>query len=179
MVLQVGVKVFLRNLEGKYLLIGRSPIKYPNTKGHWDIVGGRIEPGSKLLNNLRREVKEETQLDIIGEPKLVYAQDIIPDEEKHVIRLTYIGNTKGEPVLDTSENIEYKWLSLEEIKNFKDVDIYIKEILDRGMLSWEIAADKVSSIYAKYRRSSSMAEQCFRKAEVGGSTPLSGSKRIL
>ena len=66
---------------------------------------------------------------------MIYAQDIIPNEEKHVVRLTYVGVTKGEPVLDTEENTEYKWLSLAEIKNFPDVDIYVKEILNKGILS--------------------------------------------
>jgi len=134
MILQVGVKVFLRNADGKYLIIRRSPIKYPDARGGWDIVGGRIDVGSKLMENLRREVKEETQLKILGEPKLLYAQDIIPNSEKHVIRLSYIGETRGEPILDTSENIEYKWLPLDKLKQQGDLDVYVKEILDKGYL---------------------------------------------
>lgn len=134
MILQVGVKIFLKNAEGKYLLIRRNPVKYPGTKGEWDIVGGRINPGSLLLDNLRREVKEETQLEIMSEPVLVAAQDIIPNEEKHVVRLSYIGMTKGEPVLDTEESIEYKWLTYEELKNHENLDIYIKELIEKSLL---------------------------------------------
>lgn len=134
MILQVGVKAFLKNKEGKFLLVKRSQEKYKNTKGLWDIVGGRIEPGSNLLENLKREVKEETQLEIVSEPKLIYAQDIIPNEEKHIVRLTYTAETKGEPILDTSENIEYKWLSIEEIKKQEDLDIYVKEIIEKGLV---------------------------------------------
>ncbi len=134
MTLQVGVKIFLRNPEGKYLLVKRSSEKYKNAKGNWDIVGGRIEAGSSLIENLRREVKEETQLEITSEPVLIYAQDIMPNEEKHVVRLSYSGETSGEPTLDTSENIEYKWLSIQEIKAHDDLDTYIKEILDKGIL---------------------------------------------
>jgi ADP-ribose pyrophosphatase YjhB (NUDIX family) len=134
MILQVGVKIFLRNQDGKYLLMRRSPEKYPDVKGEWDIPGGRINPGSLLIENLRREVKEETQLEIISEPKLIYAQDIIPNEEKHVVRLSYVGETRGEPILDTSENVEYKWLSLNELKNYSNVDIYAKKIIDSAAL---------------------------------------------
>ena len=108
--------------------------KYKNVKGEWDIVGGRIDPGSKLLENLKREVMEETQLEILGEPKLIYAQDIIPNPEKHVVRLSYIGDTVGEPILDTTENTEYQWLYLTELKNQDNLDVYVKEILDLGLI---------------------------------------------
>ena len=114
--LQVGVKIFLRNKEGKFLIVRRNPEKYKNVNGEWDIVGGRIDPGSKLIDNLRREVREETKLVITSQPKLIHAQDIIPNEEKHVVRLSYVGSTEGEPVLDISENLEYKWLTLEELR---------------------------------------------------------------
>lgn len=133
--LQVGVKVFLRNKAGKFLLIKRSPIKYPNVLDAWDIVGGRIEPGSKLIENLRREVKEETKLEIISEPKLICAQDIIPNAEKHVVRLTYVADTEGEPKLDTEENTEYRWLTLEEIQAEPNLDKYVKEVLGKKLLS--------------------------------------------
>jgi len=135
MILQVGVKAFLSNGDGKYLLLHRSPIKYPGTRGTWDIPGGRIEIGTKLIDNLRREVKEETQLEITSEPTLIAAQDIIPNEEKHVVRLTYFARADGEPVLDTEENIEYKWVSLAELKQHEDVDIYVRELIEKGYLN--------------------------------------------
>ena len=87
-----------------------------------------------LIDNLRREVKEETQLEILSEPMLLFAQDIILGEEKHIVRLSYKGQTEGEPVLDTSENIEYKWLTVNELKLQEDLDIYVREILDKGLL---------------------------------------------
>jgi len=132
--LQVGVKAFLKNKDDKYLLLKRSTEKYKNTKGVWDIVGGRIEPGSRLIENLKREVKEETQLEITSEPRLIFAQDIIPNAEKHVVRLTYVADTEGEPILDMSENVEFKWLSIVELKKQEDLDIYVKEILDKDLV---------------------------------------------
>ena len=132
--LQVGVKIFLRNKEGKFLILKRNPVKYPGTKGDWDIVGGRIDPGTKLLENLKREVKEETGLEIISEPKLIHAQDIILNPEKHVVRLSYVGNTVGEPVLDPEEAIDYKWLGVEELGFQENLDIYVKEILEQKIL---------------------------------------------
>lgn len=128
LVLQVGVKVLLRDAKGNYLLLHRSPEKYPGTAGTWDIPGGRINPGTSLLENLKREVKEETGLSVVGEPKLIAAQDILRGE-KHVVRLTYVGEASGEVQLDTEENDSFEWSSKEEMKENADLDVFLKEVL--------------------------------------------------
>ena len=134
MELQVGVKILLRNKDGKYLLVRRSSDKYPNASGSWDIVGGRIEAGSTLLDNLKREVKEETNLDLAEEPKLIGGQDILRVPDKHIVRLTYTGPAEGQVKLDKKENTEFKWLSIDEIKKVSDLCLYLKELLDKGIL---------------------------------------------
>ena len=111
--LQVGVKVLLKNPEGKYLLMRSNPEKYPEKGAKWDIVGGRIDPGTSLFENLKREVLEEASLDLINEPKLMAAQDILRVPGKHIVRLTYLGNIEGEPKID-HESLEYKWFTGEE-----------------------------------------------------------------
>ena len=130
MILQVGVKAFLKNSEGKFLLLKRNTEKYPDTNGVWDIAGGRIEPGTTLIENLKREILEETGLEMTSEPKLIYAQDIIPNAEKHVVRLTYIAETAGTPILDQSENIAFEWLTLDEIRQKDNLDAYVKQLLE-------------------------------------------------
>ena len=129
--LQVGVKILLRNKEGKYLLLQRNPAKYPEVGAKWDIVGGRIDIGAPLLENLKREAKEEAGLEILGEPKLITAQDILK-ADKHVVRLTYLGEASGDVVL-SEEHSEFRWLSIEEFKKLEPMDRYIKEILDKNI----------------------------------------------
>ncbi len=132
MQLQVGVKVLLKNPEGKYLLMRRSPYEERGV-GKWDIAGGRIEAGTSLMENLAREVKEETGLGIIGEPKLLAAQDIIwPD--RHVVRITYTAEVSGEPKL-SPEHDEYRWFTYEEMKILDEMDDYLKKLLDAGVRS--------------------------------------------
>jgi ADP-ribose pyrophosphatase YjhB (NUDIX family) len=133
-ILQVGVKAFLKNTEGKFLLLKRNSKKYNNTKGSWDLSGGRIEPGTSLIENLQREVREETALLITSTLQLICAQDILHYQNTHVVRLTYIAECEGEIILDTTENTEYKWLTLEEMKEQEDLDQYVKEILDKGLI---------------------------------------------
>ncbi len=128
MELQVGVKIILQNKSSKFLLLQRNLAKYSeiNKNDSLDIVGGRINIGTPLIENLKREIFEETKLNLIGKPKLLAAQDILrPD--KHVVRLTYLDKTKGKPQLD-KEHISYKWFSLDEIKKQKGLDQYSREV---------------------------------------------------
>jgi ADP-ribose pyrophosphatase YjhB (NUDIX family) len=136
MELQVGVKILLKNKEGKFLLVRRNPKKYPEVGPKWDIVGGRINPGSTLVDNLKREIKEEVGLDYTGEPKLVAAQDILKVEGRHVVRLTYLGEIEGEPKID-DDHLEVKWFESKEIKSMSGevLDIYFKELTDSEVVS--------------------------------------------
>jgi phosphoglycolate phosphatase len=133
--LQVGVKVLLRNEHGKLLFVRRNlelP-KYAHMNKDWDIVGGRIDPGATLLENLKREVKEETGLDLTEPPKLLAAQDLLGIEGVHVVRLTYIASIEGEPVLG-DEHVDHKWLSKEEALSIPTLDRYVKELLENGTI---------------------------------------------
>ncbi len=133
MELQVGVKALLRNEEGKYLLLQRSSEKYPEVDAKWDIVGGRIEPGTPLIDNLKREIKEETGLELELEPLLVAAQDILRVPGRHVVRLTYWGTIEGEPKLD-GDHTEFGWFTKEEMRKLENLDIYFKELLDKDLI---------------------------------------------
>ena len=133
--LQVGVKALLKNKDGRFLLLVKSGKKYTEI-GYdiWDIPGGRIKPGVPLLENLKREIKEETGLDLKFKPSLIAAQDILRIEELHVVRLTYVADIDGDVRVDGEEHTDYKWLSLEEMKKVEVLDIYVKELVDGGKL---------------------------------------------
>jgi 8-oxo-dGTP diphosphatase len=129
--LQVGVKVILQNKEGKFLLLHKNPVNYPKIKVNelLDIPGGRINPGVTLFENLKREVFEETKLNLVEEPKLIHAQDILRPN-MHVVRLTFVGHIEGEPTLDF-EHTEYKWLSKEEALAQNDLDPFSREVFSK------------------------------------------------
>ena len=131
MELQVGVKALLKNREGKYLLVRRSSEKYPEVGARWDIVGGRINSGTTLLDNLKREIKEEVGLNLTEEPKLIAAQDILRIEGRHVVRLTYLGIIEGQPKLD-EDHTEFNWFTMEEIKKLENLDIYFRELIEKN-----------------------------------------------
>jgi len=135
MLLQVGVKILLKNPDGKYLLLRRNPKKYPEVGAKWDLPGGRIEPGTSLAANLKREIKEEVGLDLSVEPKLVAAQDILQSSDKHVVRLTYVGNIEGKPKID-EEHLEARWFSADGIKSLdeKILDGYFSELVQKKII---------------------------------------------
>jgi 8-oxo-dGTP diphosphatase len=135
--LQVGVKAFLRNSQGKYLLLRRAADPKAENKtfqGKWDMPGGRINPGTTLMENLARELMEETGLVLKGTPRLIAAQDIMKWTDRHVVRLTYTGEGEGDPKL-SEEHTEYKWFTFEEIRTLENLDSYCRELLDEGIIS--------------------------------------------
>jgi 8-oxo-dGTP diphosphatase len=127
MVLQVGVKAFIQNKEGKYLLLLRATPYDPGKLCKWDIPGGRINTDEPILEALAREIKEETNLQMRGTPHFLFAQDIFHGD-KHVVRLTYTAKAAGKITLDKNEHTEFGWFTLSEIKKLYH-DIYLTPVL--------------------------------------------------
>ena len=128
--LQVGVKVLLNDGTGRYLVLRRSPQKYPEVEQPWDIPGGRIDPGSPLLDNLRREVHEEAGLEITGEPRLIMAQDILRIPERHVVRLTYVAEVDATEVTLSEDHTESAWLKPDELLQLEGLDSYANQAIE-------------------------------------------------
>lgn len=58
----IGVAAVIWNAEGQVLLIRR---RNPPCAGQWSLPGGRVERGERLEDGVRREVEEETGLEIV------------------------------------------------------------------------------------------------------------------
>ncbi len=136
MELQVGVKVLLKNPEGKFLVIRRATDRYQEVLHKWDIPGGRIDKGTTLMENLNRELMEETGLSLSEAPLLAAAQDLMANKltNNHVVRLTYIGKSSGEPRLST-EHTEYRWITFRELRELENLDQYLKQLIRDGIIS--------------------------------------------
>ena len=65
---------------------------------------------------------------------MIFAQDILRVPGRHVVRLTYTANIEGEPKID-EEHREYKWFTLEELKNMENLDVYFRELLDKAIIA--------------------------------------------
>jgi nucleoside triphosphatase len=108
----VGALIF--NREGRALLV-----KSDKWRDKYCVPGGHIELGETMEDALRREIKEETGLDIY-DIEFALMQEFIFDEafyeQRHFIFLDFVCKTdasENEVVLNF-ESQEYVWVSLEE-----------------------------------------------------------------
>lgn len=106
----VGALIF--NTEEKIFLM-----RSHKWRNKYVLPGGHVELGEKIEDALRREVKEETGLDIY-DIDFVLFQEFIYDKlfwkKKHFIFLDYSCKTKSKKVTLNSEGQEYVWVSIQK-----------------------------------------------------------------
>ena len=104
----VGALIF--NSESKLLLV-----KSHKWQDKYVIPGGHVELGETLLAALRREIREETGLEV-HDIEFIGLQEFIFDEafwkKRHFIFFDYACKTDSAQVELNSESEEYLWASL-------------------------------------------------------------------
>lgn len=112
----VGVGALIFNNEGKIFLAKRGP-KARNESGKWDFPGGSVEFGEKLEDAIKREIKEEFDIDIEVLELLEVCNHIIPEEKQHWVSPAFIARiVSGEPkIMEQGKNEEIGWFSIGKI----------------------------------------------------------------
>ena len=106
------VGALIRDDDGRVLMIRT------HKWGHrWGIPGGKIERGESAEDALRREIREETALEI-GPPEFVMVQDCIDSGEferpEHFLLLNYVAHRTSGTVVLNDEAQEFRWVSPRE-----------------------------------------------------------------
>lgn len=109
---RIAVKSFIVNNENKVLLIKRrsNDIHKP---GQWDIPGGRLELGEDPFLGLKRETKEETNLDIdIVSP--LHVQHFTRDDGQKITMLIFLCKPTNNNLKLSEEHTDYSWINLNQ-----------------------------------------------------------------
>lgn len=107
----------------------------------WGIPGGKIRRGEPAIAALRREVREETSLEI-DDIRFVTVQDSIDSPEfmrpEHFILLNYLARATGTSVKLNDEAEEFRWVSPAEalaLELNQPTRVLLEECLSRQLLT--------------------------------------------
>ena len=108
----VVVAAALIKKEDKFLLT-----KSFKWSDKWSIQGGKIEVGEKSEETTKREILEETNLNIKNLKLIKVAEEIFPKEyhkKKHFIFFEYLADYESGEIKLNEEHQEHGWFTLNE-----------------------------------------------------------------
>ena len=101
--------------KGKVLIIQRSDNDDIGANT-WECVGGKLNFGEGLEEALKREVKEESNLDIdINE--ILYATTFNTSEQRQAVILAYLCAAHSDNVVLSSEHKDFMWADKKQMIN--------------------------------------------------------------
>jgi len=95
--------------------------------GTWEFAGGKLEFGEDLISGLKREISEETGLEVTVD-RLLFATTFQTHEYRQVVIINYLCKSYTDKVILSEEHTEYVWADKEILKQrlskrmLKDLD---------------------------------------------------------
>ena len=143
----VSVAAVIEGEENKILLVWEGDMPYHK---HWIIPGGYVKPDETVQEAVVREVREETNLEVVLTGLIGIYDDFITDENGplHHIVIGYRTKVIGGELVTTSESMEYAWIAVEEaLKSARLPDVF-KRILE------DLKKQSSSKLVSRIRRRS-------------------------
>jgi 8-oxo-dGTP diphosphatase len=100
---------------------GKAPLK-----GYWSLPGGVVEPGEPLADAIRREVLEETGLDV--RPLSVFEiferimRDAKGNPEYHYVLIDYLCKVTGGTLNAADDASRVRWVTRRQLAGYKLTD---------------------------------------------------------
>jgi nucleoside triphosphatase len=113
-------------------------MKSPKWENQWLVPGGKVEKGDSMQETVRKEVKEETGLEVKDVELLNVKDGGNPDDfsrDTHFIFLNFTCRAENQEVeLDQREAVDYTWIDPEEaLRSNLDInegtEVFIEEFL--------------------------------------------------
>jgi 8-oxo-dGTP diphosphatase len=108
--------------DGKVLIIRRANDPF---KGQWSIPGGRVELGESLAAAVRREMREETGLDVTVGPVLEVFERVERQDDGvryHFVIVDYLCGCIGGPLCAGDDAVDVAWVSVDELRHYGVAD---------------------------------------------------------
>lgn len=116
--------------QGALLMVRR---RYDPGRGLWSVPGGRVQHGEYLTAAVRREVMEETGLEV-AVTNLAGIFEVVG--EPHYVILDYLADTpepRQEPVAG-ADAAEARWVPLEEVRDLDCTPRFVELLTAWGVL---------------------------------------------
>ena len=115
--------------RGRALLIRRG---HEPLKGEWSIPGGMVELGEELTTGVRRELKEETGLEVEPLDCILVFDRILRESERvkyHYVIIDYLCRRKGGRLRPASDVTDARWVRREDLPQYHLTELATKVIL--------------------------------------------------
>jgi len=131
---RVGIGVFV--FRGNKLLLGKR--KGSHGAGEWSLPGGHLEPGEEFFDCCKREVFEETGIEIKSNSYIQFLEltnDLFPKEGLHYVTLFYVtevDKNKEFTLMEEDKCEEWRWVRFDYNKEewLKPLFSPLRELLE-------------------------------------------------
>ena len=132
----VGCGALIINNLNQVLLLRRGP-KSKNQVGFWNQPGGAVEFGETVEDAIRREIKEELDVEIKLLEMLCYTDHILPEENQHWLTVAYLAKIKSGKykIMEPEKCDRLQWFDLNNLpKPLSETTVRTTDILKKKLI---------------------------------------------